>query len=117
MFYIITVNISTHIIFLITYPDTTFMGPMYLFISFLLWSSFFYLMKTAIIRFSRDTKITIFTIIYIIMLLSIMSFYPQKDGLSVYSKVIEGKFPDRFSIYRGLKSFGIDYPSILGSRK
>jgi hypothetical protein len=46
-----------------------------------------------------------------------MSFYPQKDGLSVYSKIIEGKFPDRFSIYRGLKSLGIDYPSILGSKK
>jgi len=113
MIYLILIVFFSHFLFLICYPDTTFLGIPYLAVSFLLWTSFFILLRTTLLKLSYNSKMTILTLVYIFMIISIMSFYPQKDGESVYSKITSKKFPDKFSIYRGLKNIGIDYPKIL----
>jgi len=37
------------------------------------------------------------------MLYITIIFYPQRDGKSVFDKIIEGKYPDKYSFYRGYR--------------
>ncbi len=114
---IITIYLLTHLAFLILYPDTTFLGFSYIFISFLLWSSFSILINSTLTRFRKETQFNVKFFIYILMILSIASFYPQNDSRSVFDKIINEEYPTRFSIYRGLKRFGIDMPQLLKEKK
>lgn len=111
------INFITHISFLITYPDTTFLGHIYLFISFLLWSSFMTLFKISSNGLSQGARSTILTILYIISIITTSYLYPQKDGKSVYLKITNGDFPDNLRLYRGFKKIGIEFDFLLKEKK
>jgi len=106
-----------HILPVILYPETTVLGPTYLFVSFLLWSAFFLLLKSSFYKLSTKTSSFIFIVIAIAMLLSIMFFYPQRNNKPVFYKILDEEYPDRFTIYRGFKKLGINIPQILTEKK
>ena len=106
-----------HLSVLVFYPETTVLGPTYLFVSFLLWSAFFCLLKSSFYKLSGKTVSFIFTVIAIAMVLSVMFFYPQRNNKPVFYKLLDEEYPDRFTIYRGFKKLGIDFPQILSEKK
>jgi hypothetical protein len=107
MFTIVVVVGLTHIIVYLSYPDTTAFGLGYLLASNLLWICFFMLLNFSIRNLKEFTQYLIRFITYFIMLFITLSYYPQIDGKSVYDKIIDGKYPNRYSFYRGLRRFGI----------
>ncbi|MEF3280038.1 MAG: hypothetical protein K6357_03635 [Elusimicrobiota bacterium] len=117
MLILIIIIFLTHFIALILYPDTTFLGVIYLSISALLWFGFSSLFSFSILRFNTTVKSFLLTTIYLIMLLSIMLCYPQKDGKSVIGKIADEQYPDRFSLYRGFKQLGLPSNWIIGNTK
>ncbi len=116
-FIIILIVAIFHISALVLYPETTVLGPTYLFVSFLLWSAFFLLLKSSFYKLSTKTSSFIFIVIAIAMLLSIMFFYPQRNNKPVFYKLLDEEYPDRFTIYRGFKKLGINIPQILPEKK
>jgi len=107
MLSIILVVLLTHIVIYFSYPDTTMFGLGYLFASNLVWIGFFMTVNIAIRNLSKDLKSVIKFIIYFIMLYITMNYYPQIDRKSVFDKIANGIYPDKYSILRGLKRFGI----------
>ncbi len=103
----------TYFLIFVSYPDTTPLGPSYLFILMLISIIFYYIIKPSFIKLTYNTKLTINLLAYTIMLLFILISYPQSDSKSVLYKIITGKLPDRLTVWRGLKRLGIDFPFIL----
>ncbi|MGC9069739.1 MAG: hypothetical protein ACP5IO_00305 [Elusimicrobiales bacterium] len=104
---------TTHLLIFISYPDTTILGLIYLFISMLISTMFYYLIRSFITIQTHITRFAINFIAYIIMLLSILINYPQSDSLSLLYKIYTGRIPNRLTIYRGFKKLGIDFAFLL----
>ena len=106
----------THLVFLVAYPHTGPMGPHYLWISALLWCGFLlflsanvFFAKMAGALFGDLVIIAFFTA----LILSLVSTMPQKDKVSVLSKLEKGIYPTRDSLYYGLLRVGVQYDALL----
>lgn len=109
----VTLIIITHLIIFISYPDTTPLGPSYMFISIILSSMFYYLIKPSLKKTSKSFSFNIKIVMWLSLLFFTIINYPQKDNKSVLSKILKAQFPKKIDLYRGFKKIGIDAPFIL----
>jgi hypothetical protein len=103
MLVIIIFVVFTHILIYFSYPDTTLFGFAYLFASNLLWIGFFGFLNISIRNLNYFTRSFLKFFFYFIMLYITIIFYPQRDGKSVFDKIADGKYPDKYSFYRGYR--------------
>lgn len=114
---IIIITTLIHILPLILYPSTTFLGFIYLFVSNILWISFLLILNAHLANIKLQNKYIILITIYFLTILSIISFYPQKDSKTIIQKLIDKKYPTRLTIYQGFKQLWIDMKWILIKNK
>lgn len=98
----------THLLIFLSYPETTPLGPSYMFISIIISSIFYYLIRPLIIKQTENISFTIKLIMWLILLFITLINYPQKDSRAVLLKIYYGELPNRLTIYRGFKKIGID---------
>ncbi|MCX7641711.1 MAG: hypothetical protein N2Z20_03660 [Elusimicrobiales bacterium] len=103
----------THIIIFISYPDTTPLGPSYMFISFIISTAFYYLIKPKLLVQIPIISSFLKLLMWLILFITILINYPQKDSKSVMYKIYQGQLPTRLTIYRGFKKLGIELNFIL----
>lgn len=111
------VIIIIHIAVFVSYPDTTPLGPTYLFISMIISSIFYYLLKPLLKKQTPSVQFYLNFALLIILILFTVINYPQSDSKSVIYKIYTANLPNRLTIYRGFKKLGIDANFILRDKK
>lgn len=105
--------IISHLIIFVCYPETTPLGPSYLFISIIISSIFYYLTRPLFRKTSKSFSVNTKFIMWLLLIFFTLINYPQNDNKSVLSKILDGNFPRKIDIYRGFKKIGMDATFIL----
>lgn len=99
------------------FPDSGGMGITFFIFSSLLWSG----AAVASILLSRivprDWKAFTLVAFSLACAFCSLSFFPQKDGVSPLDRLLDGRYPAKTDVYRGLRRLGIDYPALLPPKK
>ena len=109
----ITLTVLLHVSFLVAYPASGSMGVPFIMISTLLWSSLIVFTHAVLRNFSRGNLVFFCIFFFSIMALSTATLLPQKDAVSIFDKLVAGRYPTRETLYLGLRKVGIDYPALL----
>lgn len=106
-----------HILVYITYPETTIFGIGYLIMSTFI-SIFVYYSLKNLFRLTNHKNLIVMRIIFFtILAIFTFHYYPQRDKISVFQKLAQGRYPNRLTIYKSLKRFGIDAKFLLEKEK
>ncbi|HAT72080.1 MAG TPA: hypothetical protein DCS63_04615 [Elusimicrobia bacterium] len=93
------------------------MGTTYIYISLLLWSAFSFLICLCVPGTGAAVKAAQYLSFSLACALLTLSFLPQKNRVSALSKIADGKYPDRRSVFIGLLRLGIYCPGLLPTQK
>jgi hypothetical protein len=116
-FTLIFVSILLNLAAFVCYPDTGPMGQPLIYIFILLWAALGFFITRYTPNADRFWKFVILLIYSLACAFSALSFLPQKDGVSPFTKVWNGQYPTDRSLYFGLLKVGIDYPALLPPQK
>lgn len=105
-----------HLAVFISYPKTGPLGALFVLISILVWGAGFIIMST-MAGIKPSTARFANTAALLAALLSALFLLPQLDGVSVFDKLSLGIYPNRASVYEGLKRVGLDYPELKPPEK
>ena len=100
-----------HLAFFAAYPETGPFGGYYLAVSLLLWTGFTLFLTTAVklVRFFNGALGAALNLaVFFLMALSIGFTMPQQDKTSVLEKIQKGYYPDRNTLNKGMRRFGIN---------
>jgi len=116
MFIKMLLIVLVHLAALVAYPYTGRMGFHYLGISILLWCGFSFFIGvniyfTALLNgiFGKLVSLAFFTALCLIITLTM----PQRDDISVFTKLKNKDYPTRESLYYGLHRVGLEYDALL----
>lgn len=99
-----------HLAFFACYPETGPFGNYYLAISLLVWIVFIMFINTStklIKLLSGAAGLIVNLAAFVLMGLAIAATMPQSDKTTVIDKLQAGKYPDRDTVNRGMKRFGV----------
>lgn len=113
----ITLALCAHAAVFVCYPASGRMGPVFTFISILLWSGFAILLGGPVSGLKTSDKAGVLAAFALACAISALSLLPQKDGRSPLTKLYDGARPAKTDIYAGLLRLGIDYPALLPPQK
>lgn len=113
MSWLITAAMLVNACVFIAFPDSGGMGIIFFIVSSLLWSG----AAAASLLLSRiltkDWKAFILAVFVLACAACSLGFLPQNDGVSPLDKLLDGRYPGKLDVYKGLMRLGIDYPALL----
>lgn len=99
-----------HFALFVCYPETGPNWSVYLVVSILAWTGFFFGLSAnlAFVRLISGALGLLFDLVFFALMLAVLALtMPQLDKVSVLKKVQKKQFPDGNSVSLGLKKFGI----------
>ncbi|HBA62113.1 MAG TPA: hypothetical protein DCZ92_15125 [Elusimicrobia bacterium] len=106
-----------HIVFFAAYPDTGPYGNYYLAVSLVLWTGFTLFLGTAVklVKFFSGAIGAVLNLAILALMTGAIAFtMPQSDKTSVLEKLQKGSYPDRATINKGMKRFGVNLEKEMG---
>lgn len=114
---ILVVAVLTHLAAFVAYPHSGKFGFPFVYISALLWTGFAMLTRRAAEGRGPAAAALFAALFALACSLSALAFLPQKDGRSALGKFLAGSYPDKTSLYYGLRRLGLDVPGLLPPQK
>lgn len=97
----------------VCYPESGRFGATFLYVSLLVWAGLAIALARAAAGAGRENKAFLAVAFGLAAAVCALSLLPQKDGVSPLRKLTSGAYPDRRSLYIGLRSLGVEAPGLL----
>ena len=105
-----------HIVLFASYPETGKNGNLFLGISLFCWTALLFMLSVALRSLPIIGKL-ISAVVMLVFYVAAAGFtaylMPQTDKVTVYEKILKGKYPEWSTFKRGLGRFGIDADDIV----
>lgn len=105
-----------HVVLFASYPDTGKNGNLFLGISLFCWTALLFMLSVLLRSLPMIGRLisTVVMLAFYIAAAAVTSYImPQSDNVSVYDKLLKGKYPEWSTFKRGLGRFGIDADDVI----